>query len=288
MIHFITDSTSNLTKTLIGTYPIDVVSLSVLVDDEVFIEDQTTNAAFYSKIKTSVNFPKSAQPSLDKVFDAFESAVRAGKAVIGCFISSEMSGTYQTACMVRLQLMETYPEAQIHIIDSRTNCMQLGFAVLAGAKLAQSGADFEAVCQHMEAHEKRSRFIFMPETLEYLKRGGRMGGAAALFGSLLQILPILTVKDGKTDVLQKVRTKKKAVESMVQIALDDIKRCGLDQVAVHHIEALDEGRALAEKLETLLGVTVPVVDIGPVIGTHVGPGAIGIAYDLKEPLRQDF
>lgn len=285
MIHFITDSTSNLTQSLIGNYPIEMLSLSVIVDDEVFIEDQTTNEAFYKKMKASEHFPKSAQPSLDKVFDAFESAVRAGKAVIGCFISSEMSGTYQTACMVRGQLLETYPEAQIHIIDSRTNCMQLGYAVLAGAKLAETGASFETVCQHMEAHEKRSRFVFIPETLEYLKRGGRMGGATALIGSLLQILPILTVKAGKTDVLQKVRTKKKAVEAMIAVALDDINRCGLSQIAVHHIEAFDEGRALAEKLEGLLGINIPVVDIGPVIGTHVGPGAIGIAYDLKEPLK---
>lgn len=284
MIQFITDSTSNLTADLIGQLPVEVVSLSVLVEEEVFIEDQTTNEAFYRKMKASKSFPKSAQPSLDKVFDAFESAVRVGNEVIGCFISSEMSGTYQTACMVRLQLLESYPEAKIHIIDSQTNCMQLGFAVLEGARLAESGEDFERICDTMENHVKRSRFIFLPETLDYLKMGGRMGGAAALIGSLLQILPILTVKEGKTDVLQKVRTKKKAVEALVQIALDDIERCGLSHVAVHHIETLVEGQALAERLETLLGIKVPVVDIGPVIGTHVGPGAIGIAYDLKRPL----
>lgn len=284
MIQFITDSTSNLTKALIGSLPIEVVSLSVLIDEEVFIENETTNEAFYQKMKSARSFPKSAQPSLDRVFDAFESAVRAGKEVIGMFISSEMSGTYQSACMVKNQLLEIYPNAKIEVIDSLTNCMQLGLAVLEGARLSEEGMTFEQISQQMRTHVNRSRFVFLPETLDYLKKGGRMGGASALIGSLLQILPILTVKEGKTDVLQKVRTKKKAVEALVQIALSDIERCGLGAVVVHHIEALTEGKALAERLEEILGIKIPVVDIGPVIGTHVGPGAIGIAYDLKKDL----
>ena len=99
----------------------------------------------------------------------------------------------------------------------------------------------------------------------------------------MQLLPILTVKDGRTEVLQKVRTKKKAVKTLLQIALDDIIKYGLKNVVVHHIEAYEEGVALARQLEEELGVSVLVVDIGPVIGTHVGPGAIGIAYDLQKP-----
>ena len=148
-----------------------------------------------------------------------------------------------------------------------------------GAEQAAKGLAFEAVVSAMESHVDQSRFIFLPETLDYLKMGGRIGGAQALFGSLLQILPILTVEAGKTEVLQKVRTKKKAVDAMVKYALDELASHGLGHVAVHHIEALDEGNELAKRLEEALGISVPVVAIGPVIGTHVGPGAIGIAYD---------
>ncbi len=281
MIQFITDSTAYLPENLVANYPIQVVSLSVLVDGESFKETEITNEAFYQKMKQAQDFPKSAQPGLADLFTAFKTAVDAGNAVVGFFLSSDMSGTYQTACMIREELLETYPEAQIAVIDSHTNCMQMGYGVLHGAEMAAVGNSFEEVVSAMNTHVDRSRFIFLPDTLEYLKMGGRIGGAAAMFGSLLQILPILTVKEGKTEVLQKVRTKKKAVDTMVQFVLDEIKSFGLGHVAVHHIESLTEGMALAARLEALLDIVVPVVAIGPVIGTHVGPGAIGIAYDLQ-------
>lgn len=279
MIQFITDSTAYLPKASIATYKIQVVSLSVLIDDETFKETEVSNEVFYQKMKQAKAFPKSAQPGLADMMGVFEAAVQKGDAVIGMFLSSDMSGTYQTACMIREELLERYPQAQIAILDSRTNCMQMGFGVLWGAEQAAKGLAFEAVVAAMQSHVEKSRFIFLPETLDYLKMGGRIGGAQALFGSLLQILPILTVESGKTEVLQKVRTKKKAVETMVRYALDELALHGLGHVAVHHIEALAEGNELAKRLEEVLGISVPVVAIGPVIGTHVGPGAIGIAYD---------
>jgi len=283
MIKLITDSTAYLPKALIGDYPINIVSLSVLIDEALFIETETENKMFYAYMAQKQSFPKSAQPSVDEMMKAFEEAVSEGHEVIGTFISSEMSGTYQTACMVKKQLLEKYPNAKIEIIDSRTNCMQLGFCVLYGAELAAQGMPLARVAQSMRAYVNQSRFIFLPETLDYLKMGGRIGGAQAILGNLLKLLPILTVKDGRTEVFQKVRTKKKAVETLMKIALEDIANYGLKNVVVHHIEAYEEGLALAQRLQDTLGIQVLVVDIGPVIGTHVGPGAIGIAYDLKHP-----
>jgi len=233
------------------------------------------------------NFPKSAQPSVGEMLKVFEEALSEGDDVIGTFLSSEMSGTYQTACMVKAQLLEKYPKARIELIDSRTNCMQLGFCVLCGAELAAQGMPIETVAQMMRSYVNRSRFIFLPETLDYLKMGGRIGGAQALLGNILQILPILTVKNGCTEIVQKIRTKKKAVETLLQIALDDIKRYGLENIVVHHIEAYEEGMSLARSLQDILDVQVSLVDIGPVIGSHVGPGAIGIAYGLKRPFTED-
>ncbi|MBF4692137.1 DegV family protein [Fusibacter ferrireducens] len=283
MIKLITDSTAYLPKALIGDYPIHIVSLSVLIDETIFIETETENKVFYTHMAQSKAFPKSAQPSLGVMMKAFEEAVAEGDEVIGIFLSSEMSGTYQTACMVKTQLLEKYPSAHIELVDSRTNCMQLGFCVLYGAELAAQGMPMKSVAQAMRSYVNQSRFIFLPETLDYLKMGGRIGGAQAIVGNIFQILPILTVKEGCTEVLQKVRTKKKAVETLLQIALDDMAKYGFKNVVVHHIEAYEEGLALAQRLLSALGVQVPVVDIGPVIGTHVGPGAIGIAYDLQKP-----
>ncbi len=283
MIKLITDSTAYLPKALIGDYPISTVSLSVLIDEALFIETETENKIFYERMAQGRCFPKSAQPSVDDMMKAFEEIVSEGNEVIGTFISSEMSGTYQTACMVKTQLLEKYPDAKIEIVDSRTNSMQLGFCVLYGAELAAQGMPLASVAQAMRGYVNQSRFIFLPETLDYLKMGGRIGGAQAVMGNLLKLLPILTVKDGFTEVFQKVRTKKKAVETLMKIALEDIANYGLKNVVVHHIEAYEEGLALAQRLQDALGIQVLVVDIGPVIGTHVGPGAIGIAYDLKHP-----
>lgn len=285
MIKFITDSTSYLPKTLIGDYPIQIVSLSALIDDEIFIETETDNKSFYAHLAKGGSFPKSAQPSLDEMMKAFEDAISMGDKVIGTFLSSDMSGTYQTACMIKTQLLEKFPDAKIELVDSRTNCMQLGFCVLYGAELAAKGKSIEDVAQNMREYVHQSRFIFLPETLDYLKMGGRIGGAQAILGNIIQLIPILTVKDGRTEVLQKVRTKKKAVNTLMQIALDDVAKYGLKNIVVHHIEAYDEGVLVATQLEEALGVKILVVDIGPVIGTHVGPGAIGIAYDLKRPFK---
>jgi len=285
MIKFITDSTSYLPKTLIGEYPIQIVSLSALIDDEIFIETETDNKSFYAHLEKGGSFPKSAQPSLDEMIKAFEEAAISGDEVIGTFLSSEMSGTFQTAYMIKTQLLEKYPDAKIELVDSRTNCMQLGFCVLYGAELAAKGKSIEDVAQSMREYVNQSRFIFLPETLDYLKMGGRIGGAQAILGNIMQLIPILTVKDGRTEVLQKVRTKKKAVMTLMQIALDDVAKYGLKNIVVHHIEAYDEGMLVAKQLEEALGVKILVVDIGPVIGTHVGPGAIGIAYDLQRPFN---
>ncbi len=286
MIKLITDSTSYLPKSLIGDYPIEIVSLSALIDDDIFVETETDNASFYARLAQGNSFPKSAQPSLEEMMEVFEAIVSGGDDVIATFLSSEMSGAYQTASMIKGELLEKYPKAKIELVDSKTNCMQLGFCVLYGAELAEQGKPIEAIAQAMRAYVHQSRFIFLPETLDYLKMGGRIGGAQAVLGNIMQLLPILTVKDGRTEVLQKIRTKKKAVKTLLQIALDDIKEYGLKHVVVHHIEAYEEGLSLAKQLQEELGVEVLVLDIGPVIGTHVGPGAIGIAYDLERPFHE--
>lgn len=181
-------------------------------------------------------------------------------------------------------ILEKYPQAKIEIIDSSSNCMQLGFAVLTAAKAAKINKSVPEIIKEVEKNIKRSRFIFIPETLEYLRIGGRIGTASALLGSILQIKPILTVTNGKTHVLSKVRTKKRAIEDMLNIFLEDIHKFGLGGVIVHHINCEEEASKLSKLIESKIGTIVNLSSIGPVIGTHVGPGAIGIAYYTQQEL----
>lgn len=163
--------------------------------------------------------------------------------------------------------------------------MQLGFAAIVAARAAQEGKTLAEVKQLAEENIRRSRFLFIPENLVYLRKGGRIGGASALIGNLLKIVPILTVENGITTVIEKVRTKGKAVTTMLEKVWQDHLDYGLREVVVHHINCLEQAKDLAHKLKEKLQIKVSIADIGPIIGLHVGPGALGIVYYTDKDLR---
>lgn len=280
-VKIITDSTSYLSEEMIKKYDISVLSLNVTLGDKSIREVDITNDEFYKLMEETKEFPKSSQPSLDEATKVFEKNLANGNDIVGIFISSDMSGTFSSAHLIKEMLLEKYPKRSIELIDSRSNCMQMGLAVLAAAEKAANDGTLEEVVEACEFVKQRSRFLFAPQTLDYLKMGGRIGSAGALFGKVLKIVPILTVEDGKTSVVEKVRTNSKAIEKMLSIFMNDIKEKGLGKVVIHHINCEEEGRKLAEKIEVHINEKVEIMPIGPVIGVHVGPGAIGIAYNTK-------
>ena len=282
-IKIVTDSTSYIPKSLIDEYDISVVSLNVAFKDENFREVDIDNHSFYKKMDEK-GIPMSSQPSVQELYDAFGKIAIEQDDIVGVFLSSDMSGTYSTANMVKDMIHERYPETDIEIIDSRSNCMQLGYAVIAAAKAAKEGKEMEEVVAEAEKNIKSSRFLFVPETLEYLKKGGRIGTASALIGKILSINPILTVSEGKTTVFDKVRTKKRAIQSMIATFEEDIRKFGFGDIIVHHINCEEEAKLIAGMLKEKLGRNILIGSIGPVIGLHVGPGAIGIAYYTNEAL----
>ena len=239
------------------------------------------NETFYSKMEESTEIPSSSQPSPDEIYNTFENIVKEGNSIVGIFISSDMSGTVSSANLIKNMLLEKYPTAHIEIVDSRSNCMQMGYVAIEAAKAAAAGKSMEEVIDVCTSVINNSRFLFTPDTLDYLKKGGRIGGASALLGTLFQIKPILTVCDGKTTVFTKVRTKKKAVDTLVTTLVNDLQGKELGGVIVHHINCQDEGLSLAAKIKKQLGVDVQIDTIGPIIGLHVGPGSIGVAYFTK-------
>lgn len=281
-IKIVTDSTSYIPQEYIKKYDIKIVSLNVVMSGDSRREVDIDNKYFYEEMNESKEIPKSSQPIPQEMLEIFKGIVEEGDSVVGIFLSSKMSGTYSTANMVKEMVLEEYPNADIQILDSKTNCMQMGFAAIEAAKASNEGKSMDEVITIAEYVFNNSRFLFTPETLEYLKKGGRIGGAAALFGNILQIKPILTVVDGETSVFKKVRTRKKTIEEIVTTVLNDIESKGLGDIIVHHINCEEEGLKLAKILEEKLCRKVSIQSIGPVIGLHVGPGSIGIAYYTKE------
>ena len=280
-IKIVTDSTSYIPKEFINKYDISVVSLNVIMNGESIREVDLDNETFYSKMEESTEIPSSSQPSPDEIYNTFENIIKEGNSIVGIFISSDMSGTISSANLIKNMLLEKYPTAHIEIIDSRSNCMQMGYVAIEAAKAAAAGKSMEEVINVCTSVINNSRFLFTPDTLDYLKKGGRIGGASALLGTLFQIKPILTVCDGKTTVFTKVRTKKKALDTLVNTLVNDIQGKELGGVIVHHINCQDEGLSLAKKIKEQLGVDVKIDTIGPIIGLHVGPGSIGVAYFTK-------
>ena len=278
-IRILADSTCYLPKEYIHKYNISIVSLNVILNDKNYRETDIDNHWFYTEMSKSPMVPTSSQPSIDELYNAMETLVKNNHDVIGIFLSSDMSGTYSSSHLVKEMILEKYPNANIRLIDSRSNCMQAGYAVLEAARAADDNKSLDEVVHIANTVINNSKFIFVPDVLDYLKKGGRIGGAAALFGSILQIRPILTVEDGKTTVFTKVRTKKKAIDKIVEAVLEQNNKKYIKELIVHHINCENEGLELAEKLKSALNLPeVKIQSIGPIIGLHVGPGSIGVAY----------
>ena len=204
-VKLVTDSTSYIDQSTQKELDITVVNLSVHFPDVSFDETSVEYDDFYQKIQRDNVIPTSSQPTIGQVCDAFRKIVMSGDEVLGIFISAQMSGTYESALTAKSIILEEYPHASIEIVDSKTNCMALGLQVVEAAKAARAGKTMEEVLDTAEQFRNKVRFYFVPATLEYLIKGGRIGGAAAIIGSILQVRPILFVNDGVTDIFAKVR-----------------------------------------------------------------------------------
>ena len=286
-VKVITDSTSCLPREQRAELDIGVAGLTSLLDGATYDDDAVDYEPFFTALEASSSMPTTSQPSVQDMVDLMEARVEARHDVVGVFISEKMSGTLSSAMLAREMVLERHPGATIEVVDSRSNCMELGLAARAAARAAADGAGVPEVVAAAEAMIERTRFLFVPDTLEYLRRGGRIGGASALIGALLQVRPILTVADGQTDVFAKVRTTRRALDTIIEtVKADGGEKGGLADVVVHHIHAEEDGRALALRMAEVLGRDVDVCAIGPVIGAHVGPGALGVVYHTNEPMRK--
>lgn len=282
-IKIITDSTSYIPQEYIDKYDIRVVSLNVIMDGNSEREVDIDQVDFYKKLSKAGTFPTSSQPAMDEFEDAFIDAVKDGHEVLGIFISSKLSGTYSTSHLIKEMVIEKYPHAKIELVDALNTTMSMGFAVVEAAKSAIEGKKtLEEIKNDAENMVKRSDIIFIPGSLNHLKKGGRIGAAAALIGGILRITPLLHVADGSVEVLDKVRTHKKAVTSMINFISNEMKEKGLGETVVYHILNKEEAEDIRLRLKDELGIDSHIMDIGPIIGLHVGPGSVGIAYYTKE------
>ncbi len=235
--------------------------------------DITDYDDYYRRLGSAAALPTTSQPSIGDFLAVYEPLLDRGDDIVSVHLAGGMSGTVRAAEQARDQLGER--AARVHVIDSATACGGEGLVVMAAAAAARSGADGAAVAQHAREARAGLKMWFSIDTLEYLRRGGRIAGAQAWLGSALRIKPILTVESEITPV-ERVRTSRRAFERMVDL-LKERAEAGADAWMVQHIQAPREAGELAQRGTELFGVPPRVVgEIGPVIGTHVGPGLLGV------------
>lgn len=277
-VKLVTDSTAYLTEKVSNELDITVISLAVNFPTQTFQEVAITNTEFYRMMEKSPGIPTSSQPSPAEFSEAFKKIIENGDEVLGVFLSSGLSGTYSSAQAAQKMVLEKYPDARIELIDSLSTIAILGYGVIEGAKAAQEGSSLETVAAKVKETISKGKLYFIPETLEYLKKGGRIGPAGALIGTLLQIRPILTMANGKAAVYAKVRTGYKAASKMLETFIQDYQNFGVKAVTVLHIDNLAAANEFAKQVISRTGLSVEIGHIGPVIGLHVGPGTVGVSY----------
>ncbi len=276
MVRIVTDSTSDLSRDMAQEMGIEIVPLRVIFGEETLLDgvDITTDV-FFRRLTSSATLPTTSQPPPADFEQVFKKAIENGEEVVCIVISSVLSGTYASAMSAK----DSMPEAPISVIDSRTTSMALGLVVEEAARLAQAGATRVQIVEHVKRLLPLTHIFFVVDTLEYLQKGGRIGGAQALVGTLLNIKPLLTLKDGRVEPLERVRSKRRAVTRALEIAAQHAEETGYTyRVAVLHGQAPEEAAALAERVkERIRCERVHQGEVGPVLGTHVGPGVVGIA-----------
>ena len=278
MIKLICDSTSYLPGKLIEKYNIDIIPLSVILGPEVIDETQITNETFFAKLNRSAFHPSSAHPSVQTIYSVFKKYASAGDSVLFTCISSDLSTTFSTALTVKNQLLEEHPKARVEVVNTRSNCMGHGFATLAGAKALAAGKNMDEAIAAINDTISKIRLLFIPKSLKYLQESGRLSKASALTASVLKIVPILTVKDGKADLFTKIRTRNNAKKVMLAELAHDIDSSGVTDISVMHINNEKEAHEYMASVKELINIDINLSSIGPVVGAHVGPGTLGLVW----------
>ena len=275
-VSIVTDSTADLPPELVSELGVTVVPLNVHFGEETLRDGVDIQPdEFYQRLTSSSIFPTTSQPAPGAFLEVYSRLTEQGGEVVSIHISSKLSRTLNSAEVAKAQLPVG---ATVELVDTLQASMGIGLVVMATARAALVGASLAQVVEVARRTAQEVQLFFLVDTLKYLEKGGRIGKAQALLGTLLSIKPILKVADGEVHPLERIRTRSKALERLYQLASE----CApLVSAAVLHSTTPEEAARLKEHLKSLAGDEVVVGRIGPVVGTHAGPGTIGFAVQRR-------
>lgn len=278
-IAIVTDSTSYLPQHYVKEYSITVLPQILIWGDETQrdgVDIQPTQ--FYERLKNAKVMPSTSQVTPAAFKEAYEKLSGEGYEILAILISSRLSGTIDSA----QQAQELMPSAKVTIFDSLTAAMALGFQVLAAARAIAGGASMAETVKLLDRERDNTGVILTPETLEYLHRGGRIGNASRFLGTALNIKPILQVHEGRVEPLERVRTRRKALQRLVEIIEERAAGKPVRLAAQHANELAGAQEVLQMAKEKMDIIESFIADVSPVIGTHVGPGTVAVSYHVQK------
>jgi DegV family protein with EDD domain len=275
-IAVITDSSASLPEQIMEGLDLRVIPLWLVWESESFQDGvDITPQAFYSRLRESSSLPSSTQPTVQEFVEFFQECKKDANAVVCVLASSKISGTVDSA----LSAKEQVPDLTVRVIDSAFSAMGQGFIAVAAARAAAAGKSINEVVLEAERMRDTVNLLFVVDTLEYLHKGGRIGGAKWLLGTALNIKPLLHFEDGLITSLSQTRTKKKGVIELLDIAEERLSGGRMVEAAIVHVDCLDEGKKLMDMVKDRFNPSeVYISDVSPVVGTHVGPGGLGLAF----------
>jgi DegV family protein with EDD domain len=276
MITIVTDTTAGLPRELTLQLNIPVLPQIVIFGEKSFRDDtELDTATFLDLLKSSPILPKTSAPPPPLYFPIFEKASKTGDTVICLHPSSKVSGTIRSAQVAS----QDFPNTDICIVDTQTIACNLGTLVLLASEWVKENMDRNKLLSRLDDLISRQRIYFLVDTLEYLHRGGRIGGAKALIGEMLQVKPILTMKNGQVEPFEQQRTKRRALARLVEITLDECAPNMNSHLCVMHADALQEAENLAGNLKDLLKLDeIPIYEVPPAIVVHAGPKILGVGF----------
>jgi fatty acid kinase fatty acid binding subunit len=277
-VALVTDSTSYIPKEVREKYPITVVPQVVIWEGVSYEDDVTmTTDQFYTRLRTAKVMPTTSQVSVVNMHTAFSTLLEQGYEVLGMFVSSKLSGTYQSAALARDEL--TSGKDKIEIIDTQTVAMALGFQVLSAARAAQDGASM-ADCKALVDKARENTGVYLTvETLEFLHRQGRIGGAQRFLGTALNLKPILAVEGGRIEPVERVRTRGKALERVVEIVVEKCAGKTPVRIATLHADSPNDAKVMLDKITPILNPIESIfAAVSPAVGANAGPGTVGLAF----------
>ncbi|HNS50683.1 MAG TPA: DegV family protein [Anaerolineae bacterium] len=276
----VTDSTAGMDAGQVAEAGVKVIPLWVHFGESGYRDGvDLTSEQFYPMLARSKSLPTTSQPSAGEFLEFYKGLVGEAEAVVSIHISSTLSGTVASAQAARLM----FSDLPVHVVDSRSTSMGLGLIVLAAARAAAAGHSAEEVAALAERLSAQMNIIFAVQTLEYLHKGGRIGGASAFLGSIIQIKPILHLQEGRIEALEKVRSWARAKDRLLEIVAARAGSASSLHGAVVHANSPDEAESLRERLAALVKFDeLYTSGLSPAIGTHTGPGTIGLGFYAEE------